>query len=131
MKTTSEFTLACRELLDKVLRGEIQDPEQLVQAKKKVCKDHKLSSLPTNADIIISGNEEEQLLVRDFLRKKPVRTISGVAVVAAMTSLLHVRMGHAFLVREVLILLLPLLKATWGRNPLQCGQYNVNMIPIR
>lgn len=86
MKTTSEFTLACRELLDKVLGGEIQDPEQLVQAKKQACKDHKLSSLPTNADIIVSGNEGEQLLVRDFLRKKPVRTISGVAVVAAMTS---------------------------------------------
>lgn len=78
--------MACRELLEMVLNGEIRDPEQLVQAKKQVSKNHKLSSLPTNADIIISGNEEEQLLVRDFLRKKPVRTISGVAVIAAMTS---------------------------------------------
>lgn len=86
MDENSEFTLACRELLEKVLSGEIRDPDQLVQAKKLVSKHHKLSSLPTNADIIISGNEEEQLLVREFLRKKPVRTISGVAVIAAMTS---------------------------------------------
>jgi elongator complex protein 3 len=86
MDTNSEFTLACRKLLEMVLNGEIRDPDQLVQAKKLVSKHHKLSSLPTNADIIISGNEEEQLLVRDFLRKKPVRTISGVAVIAAMTS---------------------------------------------
>ena len=86
MDKNSEFTLACRELLEKVLSGEIRDPDQLVKAKKLVSKHHKLSSLPTNADIIISGNEEEQLLVREFLRKKPVRTISGVAVIAAMTS---------------------------------------------
>ena len=86
MDANSEFVLACRELLEKVLQGDILDSKQLVQAKKQVSKDHKLSSLPTNADIIMSGNEEEQLLVRDFLRKKPVRTISGVAVIAAMTS---------------------------------------------
>ncbi|WP_214044106.1 tRNA uridine(34) 5-carboxymethylaminomethyl modification radical SAM/GNAT enzyme Elp3 [Methanomethylovorans sp.] len=86
MDMNSEFALACRELLNKVLSGEIQNPDQLVKAKKLVSKYYKLSSLPTNADIIISGSEEEQLLVREFLRKKPVRTISGVAVIAAMTS---------------------------------------------
>ncbi|WP_367344575.1 tRNA uridine(34) 5-carboxymethylaminomethyl modification radical SAM/GNAT enzyme Elp3 [Methanomethylovorans sp.] len=86
MDKNSEFALACRELLNKVLSGEIQNPDQLVKAKKLVSKYYKLSSLPTNADIIISGSEEEQLLVREFLRKKPVRTISGVAVIAAMTS---------------------------------------------
>jgi elongator complex protein 3 len=86
MKSNNEFTLACRELIEKILNGEIQDPDQLVQAKKFVSKYYKLSSLPTNADIILSGSEEEQSIVRDFLRKKPVRTISGVAVIAAMTS---------------------------------------------
>lgn len=86
MDTQDKFSLACREILQMVLDNEVTDTDKLIKAKKQISKKYKLSSLPTNADIIIAGNEEEQLAVRDFLKKKPVRTISGVAVIAAMTS---------------------------------------------
>lgn len=69
-----------------VISGEITDLRQLNQAKKKMAKSCRLASLPKNADIIMAGNEEEQRKVRDLLQRKPVRTISGVAVIAAMTS---------------------------------------------
>lgn len=128
MDANSEFTLACRKLLEMVLNGKIRDPDQLVQAKKLVSKHHKLPSLPTNADIMISGSEEEQLLVRDFLRKKPVRTISGVAVIAAMTSPAPAPMAHVFPAQEAQLLLLTRRKAIWGRNPLQCARSNMSMI---
>lgn len=80
------FNVACKRLLDMVLSGEISDATQLIKAKKVISKEYKLSTLPKNPDIIMVGSEEEKLAVRDLLRRKPVRTISGVAVIAAMTS---------------------------------------------
>ncbi|SFM42659.1 tRNA uridine(34) 5-carboxymethylaminomethyl modification radical SAM/GNAT enzyme Elp3 [Methanolobus profundi] len=83
---TTDFQIACREIMDMVLEGKITDEKQLNVAKKKVAKNFRLSTLPKNADIIISGNDQEQEKVRAILQRKPVRTISGVAVIAAMTS---------------------------------------------
>ncbi|MCL2141783.1 MAG: tRNA uridine(34) 5-carboxymethylaminomethyl modification radical SAM/GNAT enzyme Elp3 [Methanimicrococcus sp.] len=80
------FNQACREILQSVMSGEIESEKELAQVKKKICKRYKLSSLPSNGDIILSGNPDEKKAVRDILQRKPVRTISGVAVLAAMTS---------------------------------------------
>jgi elongator complex protein 3 len=82
----TNFEAACRKILDMVLDGSIKDEKELNNAKKKIAKDFRLSTLPKNADIIISGNDKEQETVRAVLQRKPVRTISGVAVIAAMTS---------------------------------------------
>ncbi len=84
--TDNDFGTACRIILDMVLDGRITSEKQLNEAKKKIAKSFHLSTLPKNADIIISGNDEEQEKVRAILQRKPVRTISGVAVIAAMTS---------------------------------------------
>ncbi|TGC10975.1 tRNA uridine(34) 5-carboxymethylaminomethyl modification radical SAM/GNAT enzyme Elp3 [Methanolobus halotolerans] len=81
-----DFYKACREILEMVMEKKITDTRQLNEVKKKQAKKYRLSCLPKNTDIIIAGNEEEQEMVRDILRRKPVRTISGVAVIAAMTS---------------------------------------------
>jgi elongator complex protein 3 len=82
----TNFEAACRMILDMVLDGSIKDEKELNSAKKKIAKDFHLSTLPKNADIIISGNDNEQEIARAVLQRKPVRTISGVAVIAAMTS---------------------------------------------
>lgn len=81
-----KFNLACREILLSAAAGEIVDEKGLTKMKKKVCKTYKLSTLPSNGDIILRGNPAEQKAVRDILQRKPVRTISGVAVLAAMTA---------------------------------------------
>jgi len=83
---TKTFKKACQEVLDLVLAGSVENEEQLNKAKKNVSKKYRLSSLPRNGDIILQGNSEEQAKIKAFLRRKPVRTISGVAVVAVMTS---------------------------------------------
>ncbi|WP_406659955.1 tRNA uridine(34) 5-carboxymethylaminomethyl modification radical SAM/GNAT enzyme Elp3 [Methanolobus sp. ZRKC3] len=85
-KEDPDFKRACREILEMVLNGEITDEAQLSSIKKKVSKHYKLPSMPRNADIMITGTDEEQKKARETLRRKPVRTISGVAVIAAMTS---------------------------------------------
>ncbi|NPE30766.1 tRNA uridine(34) 5-carboxymethylaminomethyl modification radical SAM/GNAT enzyme Elp3 [Methanococcoides sp. SA1] len=85
-EVNDNFKVACRKLLDMVLDGAISDEKQLTKAKKVISKEYKLSTLPKHPDIIMAGTDEEQKLVRNLLRRKPVRTISGVAVIAAMTS---------------------------------------------
>jgi len=81
-----DYNKACREILEKVLAGEIENENQLNKAKKDVSKHYHLASLPRNGDIITQGSDEEQAIIKDFLKRKPVRTISGVAAIAVMTS---------------------------------------------
>ncbi|AKB31398.1 histone acetyltransferase, ELP3 family [Methanosarcina siciliae HI350] len=85
MKET-DYKRACRNTLEKVLAGEIKNEDQLNKVKKDVSKLYHLASLPRNGDIIMQGTPEEQAVIKEFLRRKPVRTISGVAVIAVMTS---------------------------------------------
>lgn len=85
-ENTDEFNQVCRELLEMVLDGSIANNIELNKAKKNFSSSHKFSSLPRNSDIIMAGTEDEQKQAMDILRRKPVRTISGVAVIAAMTS---------------------------------------------
>jgi len=82
----ADYNAACRMILEKALAGEIKDEDQLNKVKKDVSKRYHLASLPRNGDIIVQGTPEEQAVIKEFLRRKPVRTISGVAVIAVMTS---------------------------------------------
>ncbi len=82
----ADYNTACRMILEKALAGEIKDEDQLNKVKKDVSKRYHLASLPRNGDIIVQGTPEEQAVIKEFLRRKPVRTISGVAVIAVMTS---------------------------------------------
>ena len=73
-------------IVDAIISGDITDEAALQKAKKDFASTQGLSSLPSNADILSTCTPEERCLVEDFLRMKPTRTLSGVAVVAVMTS---------------------------------------------
>lgn len=62
------------------------DQGSLNNAKKRVCSEHGLSALPRNSDLLSVCTRGERERLRELLKLKPVRTISGVAVVAVMTS---------------------------------------------
>ncbi len=83
---TEEFKLACRELVELVLAGDITSLGELNRAKKAISSRYNLSKLPRNSDILAAAGDDEKELVRETLQRKPVRTISGVAVVAVMSS---------------------------------------------
>ncbi|WP_292487951.1 tRNA uridine(34) 5-carboxymethylaminomethyl modification radical SAM/GNAT enzyme Elp3 [Methanohalobium sp.] len=85
-ENTDDFNRVCRQLLEMVLDGTITSNTELNKAKKRLSSAYRFSSLPRNSDIITVGTEKEQKQAMEILRRKPVRTISGVAVVAAMTS---------------------------------------------
>ena len=77
---------ACRELIEQILRKEITNEQELNAAKKEISKRYKLSALLSNSSILAAAEDEEKQNVLSLLQLKPVRTISGVAVIAAMTS---------------------------------------------
>ena len=81
-----EFETACRAAIAGILSGEITSHKKLLVAKKRIAKECGIKTLPSNADILAICRDDERDRVLYLLQKKPVRTISGVAVVAVMTS---------------------------------------------
>ncbi len=70
-----------------ILRREPKTKEEIAKIKKVVSKRFKLPKIPSDAEVLKAwkGKEGYERL-RDILKVKPVRTISGVAVVSVMTS---------------------------------------------
>ncbi|AUB56605.1 MULTISPECIES: tRNA uridine(34) 5-carboxymethylaminomethyl modification radical SAM/GNAT enzyme Elp3 [Methanobacterium] len=75
---------AGRSIIKDILSGKIKNRKDLEKAKFRVCRDYKLDRFPRNSEILQTAQEEEKELVIPILKKKPTRTISGVAVVAVM-----------------------------------------------
>ena len=80
------FEPACREILEQILNHEIVSERELDAAKKRVSAKYKLRSLPKNSEILALCSADERVRAIHLLQRKSVRTISGVAVVAVMTS---------------------------------------------
>lgn len=93
------YSRACAEIALRLIEEEDLDRERIERIKKDVSKEFRLSKLPSNPDIakylsdrILSFFEEKEEVekrlreVRRALKLKPVRTLSGVAVVAVMSS---------------------------------------------
>ncbi len=72
------------EISKRMTEGEISTRDELQRQKVILAKKYGLDHVPSNTEILNSGYMEDRF--RDMLRLKPTRTISGVAVVAAMTS---------------------------------------------
>jgi elongator complex protein 3 len=74
------------ELIQMILDGRIRGKEELQRAKIELCRKYQLPGVPANSETIARVDEEDLPAVEEILRRKPVRTLSGVAVVAVMTS---------------------------------------------
>jgi len=74
-----------RELIEKIASGEISTRDELDLAKRGLCEKLGLDRFPRNSDILMHARGGEKQKVLALLQKKPTRTLSGVAVVAAMT----------------------------------------------
>lgn len=81
-----QFQAACRALIEAILSNEIADEIDLARAKKEIAARCSLKRLPRNSEILELASKAERPLVKEILQRKPVRTISGVAVIAVMTS---------------------------------------------
>ncbi len=78
------------EIIDIILSQKLSSKQEIHRLKIKLCKKYGYTQIPSNSDIIPHIPESLSIPDKTFLikalRKKPMRTISGVAVVAVMTS---------------------------------------------
>lgn len=78
------------EVINLILSNKIQSKEELHKTKVKLCQKYKLQNVPPDSEILArltdDFTEDEKELSVSILRKKSMRTISGVAIVAVMTS---------------------------------------------
>ncbi|HHF55843.1 MAG TPA: tRNA uridine(34) 5-carboxymethylaminomethyl modification radical SAM/GNAT enzyme Elp3 [Thermoplasmatales archaeon] len=83
--------LHIREVAERIAReiekGNIKNKQDLLKYKKFLSRIYKLKRIPSDAEILAQiDNKERRERVIGVLQRKPVRTISGVAIVAVMTS---------------------------------------------
>lgn len=75
---------ACRLIINDILTKKIVSRADLEKAKHKVCREFKLKKFMSNSLILEYASAEERAKIIPILKKKPARTISGVAIVAVM-----------------------------------------------
>jgi len=80
----SKMALACREIVDALLRLESPTPEDVEKLKMRALKRYGLNRLPRNSELISVLRPEEREKLLPLLKKKKIRSISGVVVVAVM-----------------------------------------------
>ena len=78
------------EVIELILSKKIQSKEELHKTKIKLCKKYNISTIPPDSEILArltdDFSDEDMDRMVSVLRKKSMRTISGVAIVAVMTS---------------------------------------------
>ncbi|MFA5771281.1 MAG: tRNA uridine(34) 5-carboxymethylaminomethyl modification radical SAM/GNAT enzyme Elp3 [Thermoplasmata archaeon] len=74
------------EIIDELLKKKPKTKDELQRIKIKFCKKHSLKNVPSDADILANVDEDDYPALVCLLKIKPMRTISGVAPVAVMTS---------------------------------------------
>jgi elongator complex protein 3 len=78
------------EITDLILTKKIQSKEELHKTKVKLCKKYKIEMVPPDSEILarlpVDFSDDDRDYAISILRKKSMRTISGVAIVAVMTS---------------------------------------------
>ncbi len=83
--TDDAFEQVCAELIDRILAGEI-GRDDLESAKMEVCGEYSAPKVPKNSEVLDRAPEGTRDELAQILRRKPVRTASGVSPVAIMTS---------------------------------------------
>jgi elongator complex protein 3 len=72
------------EILNQIVKGKIKNKIDLQELKKNIARKFRLRELPSDTDLLEKSGKYRSRVIH-ILRKKPSRTMSGVAVVAVMT----------------------------------------------
>jgi len=78
------YELACKEIAEVIAESGISKAESINELKKEISGKYGLRGVPRNSDVLKSSGDESQL--KERLKRKRMRTASGVAPVAVMTS---------------------------------------------
>ncbi|RLG60062.1 tRNA uridine(34) 5-carboxymethylaminomethyl modification radical SAM/GNAT enzyme Elp3 [Candidatus Geothermarchaeota archaeon] len=78
------YVQACKEIAHRILAREIKSRNDILKIKSEVCREFKLTHIPSNPDIIRYSEEDKEKL-REMLKLKPVRSTSGIVILSVMT----------------------------------------------
>lgn len=81
---SATFSQACSEISQSLLEIDSPTKNQVKAQIKKVCTKYSLERIPRNYEILSTVNGAEYARLQKILLKKPVKTASGVAVIALM-----------------------------------------------
>ncbi|QGN06688.1 tRNA uridine(34) 5-carboxymethylaminomethyl modification radical SAM/GNAT enzyme Elp3 [Halorhabdus sp. CBA1104] len=79
------FEAACEELIERILDGDL-DRDGLEAAKREVCSTYSAQKVPKNSALLDRAPDGRREELAAVVRRKPMRTASGVSPVAVMTS---------------------------------------------
>ncbi|WP_136601913.1 tRNA uridine(34) 5-carboxymethylaminomethyl modification radical SAM/GNAT enzyme Elp3 [Salinigranum halophilum] len=82
---TEAFRQTCETLVERIIAGDV-DADSLEGAKLQACSEHSSPKVPKNTDILQYAPKDRREDVKEVVRRKPVRTASGVSPIAIMTS---------------------------------------------
>ncbi len=82
---TEAFEQVCEELIDRILAGDVER-DDVESAKLDACSEFSSPKVPKNSEILDHAPDERREELEPVLRRKPVRTASGVSPIAIMTS---------------------------------------------
>ncbi len=82
---TDAFERVCETLINRILDGSI-GRDDLESAKLEVCSEFSAPKVPKNSELLDFGGPDLRDELEPVLRRKPVRTQSGVSPIAIMTS---------------------------------------------
>ncbi len=83
-KSKSEFFRACSEISQNLLTIEKPNKNEVKREIKKICSKYSLERIPRNYEILSKVSGKDYTKLQKVLLRKPVKTASGVAVVALM-----------------------------------------------
>ena len=88
MEATATYEIACREIAERIRKEGLTEPESINRAKKEISARYNLCHIPKNSDVLkfSSSSSDKGSELRENLKRKRMRTASGVAPVAVMTS---------------------------------------------
>ena len=75
----------CRQIIEKIFSGDIGSQDELGLEKRRLSIELGKESYLRNSEILKYARSDEREAVLKILQKKPAKTLSGVAVVSAMT----------------------------------------------
>ena len=84
MQKTDDFTRACQEIVQNLLNIDNLENNKIKNEIKAVCTKYSLERIPRNNEILSMVNPVDFKKLQNILLTKPVKTASGVAVIAIM-----------------------------------------------
>jgi len=84
MQKTDDFTRACQEIVQNLLNIDNLENNKIKNEIKAVCTKYSLERIPRNNEILSMVNPSDFKKLQNILLTKPVKSASGVAVIAIM-----------------------------------------------